>query len=90
MKCNCFNECNCELHLFNLKSEWDGHKFWIVLSADGRVPGKFVRHASKEVADKEAKRLATQERKAFLVLETIDGFQPPEQVEQVKFKEVPF
>ena len=79
--CNCNGiPCRC--------NQWNGYKFWVVLSADGKHPGKFVTHENKELAEKEAQRLAAQERKPFLVLETVGGFQPPLQVEPIKFKEV--
>ena len=91
MKCSCPSGCTCCSNECSCKSQWDGHKFWIIISPDSHVyPGRFVRHTSKVLADDEAKKFAAQERKVFLVLETVDGFQPPEQVEQIKFKEVPF
>jgi hypothetical protein len=58
-------------------------KFWIVLHAEGRLPQGFKRHESREEADQEAKRLAVQDRSAFLVLETVTGFQPPMNVEEI-------
>lgn len=71
----------------NMEQTWDGKKFWVVLHADGRIPGKLKRHENKELADSEAARLSNSHRDAFLVLETVSGFQPPMQVDPVVFKE---
>ena len=83
MICNCSNECKCDRH------GWDGSKFWIVIRVNGGGGGhnKFVRHPTKEVAEKEAKRLTTLERSVFFVMESVSGFQPPEQVEPVVFQD---
>ena len=81
MSCgSCFNDCNCN-------SGWDGKKFWLVFRVDGAAqhPGKFKKHATKESAEAEAKRMTSQQRNTFMVLETVSGFQPPLNVEPVVF-----
>lgn len=62
-------------------------RFWMVVKTDGSAPQGWPKHPTKELAELEAKRIASSSRQRYYVMECVSCFEPMNQVQEVKIRD---